>query len=232
MPKTISYTYRLRGVDQRISFRLDIGSNPDLLLQHHLKKHKGKKTPAIRAIIKLAKERIGQPRIKDHTFMEIIKKEAGHSNQKKADRIFQLALERYHEIIKEGSGRMPILLPKRIVAPSPRPKPRLTPRPASQATETEQPTETQDQKIARPQHSNIITTKLDKVKAMIPNDLHDHVKIEYNTKAQTFIMTIIKRIPTERFNEIAKISKKYRGTYVQWGGKDKPAYFIIPIENI
>ena len=225
--KTKRYCYRLKGLDHIIGFRLEIHSEPHVLFNDVLRKNKNKKntiTISIQQIIKWSKERIQQPRIKEHTFFQIIKNEVGESSQKIFDRIFQLALERYAQLQHEG--KMPTLISHRIPSqrkprprPAPRPRPTPTPRPERQPIETKQPIEKR------------ITSDVDRhkalFKALIPKDLHDYFKIEYNPKDKTIVISIIQYLQHEKFMEIANISKRYQGTY----NREKRC-FSIPIEYL
>ena len=229
--RTRRYCYWLKGLDQIIGFRLEVNSEAHILFNDLLIRNKRKKktiTVSIQQVIKLAKEKMGKQRTQNTTFINMIKYEVGESGQKIFDRIFKLALERYAQL--QAKGQRPILTSHRIPTekvrpmprPSPAPRPSPTPRPASQPTEPRQPTE----KIRRS------TYDIDKVKALIPQHLHKHLKFEYNPKTKMIIITVIKYIEYESLMKIGKISKRFQGTYVRYGGKDKPAYFLIPIEYL
>lgn len=215
LPKTRTFNYRLKGLKKVLSFRLEVHSEAHVLFNDLLNKNKRKRNAislSIEQVIKLAKQGIGKQAIRNTTLISNISTELQtNSSQKIFDRIFQLALEGYAQLQHEG--KLPALISHRIPTQKAKPMPR--PRPARQPIETEQPIE---QKII---------SDVDKIKALIPKDLHEYVKIEYNPKAKTIIINIIQYLQHEKFMEIAKISKRYQGTY----NKEKRC-FIIPIEHI
>ena len=225
LPRTRSYGYRLKGLDKMIGFTLEVHSEAHALFNDRLRINKRRKnciTFSIEEVIKWGKERIGKPRINTSTFIQIIKNEVGESGQKIFDRIFELALQRYHELEAEGYGKVPTLLSRKVVAPSPRPKPRPrpaptpTPRPERQSSEPTQPTE----KIRRS------TSDIDKLKEEIPQHLHKHLKFECDLEKKKIIVTQTTAwIEMEEWLKIANVSKKYNGRY-----KNNVFTFPLPLE--
>lgn len=128
--RTRTYSYWLKAFDRSLNFRLEVHSEPHILFNDLLNRNKRKKnciTISIEQVIKLAKQRIGKPRIKTSTFIHIIMNEVGESGQKIFDRIFKLALEGYVQLQHEG--KVPTLISHRIpkkISPikrAPRPRP-------------------------------------------------------------------------------------------------------------
>ena len=88
-----------------------------VLWNYYFDKNKRKKKRikiTIEQIVKMARKR-ERSKKKYGTYILNIKNQVGGSRQKTFDKIFQLALERYQELLKEGQA--PTLIPYRPIAP-------------------------------------------------------------------------------------------------------------------
>ena len=213
LPKTRTFNYRLKGLEKVLSFRLEVHSEAHVLFNDLLNKNKRKRNAislSIEQVIKLAKQGIGKQAIRNTTLISNISTELKtKSSQKIFDRIFQLALEGYAQLQHEG--KLPTLISHRIPTQKAKPMPRL--RPARQPIETKQPIEKR------------IATDVDKIKALIPKNLYDHLKIEYDSEKKNVMLTITKYLDPEKWNKIANVSKAYHGKY-----KDKRFTIPLPLE--
>lgn len=209
MPKTRSYCYRLKGYDETICFRLEVGSEAYVLWNYFMEEHRKKKNRikvVIEEVLKMARDRIGF-KGRHATFIQNIMNEVGGSQQKAFDRIFELALEEYLEL--QHKGQVPILVPHRRVTPRIEPK--------SQPIERET--------IKRPQKKTPPRPSLDNVKAWFPSNLKDVLTFEYQDGKA--ILRTKHKIPREDWTAIMMIVQEHNG---KWIRANKESRWEIPLE--
>jgi hypothetical protein len=195
--KTRSYSYWLRAYDQTVGFRLDVGSEPYVLWNYLMDKHRDKKNRiklVIEEVLKMARDRIGV-RGPYASFVQSIMNEVGGSQQKAFDRIFELALERYLEL--QHKGQVPILIPHRVV----------TPRTEPRAGRIETPS------IER-------KTSLNKIKTWFPNNLRKLLTFEVE-KRKTIIRLKEYPIPRDSWIAINNIVENHKGKWISEGSESR-----------
>jgi len=223
--KTKSYAFRLEG--NLISFRLEKGSNAEILMNDYLEKHprrKGRITYIIDQIFRLAmKDRLPEDsklttNIK-MGFWSSLKSEHG-SDQKAMDEIFRRAIEGFMDLYHHGQA--PMIFPSRIGEVQ-KIKRAIEP---SQPIAMSVPTEKgsilmeRERKIIMTETTRI-TASIEEIKRLFPAEYRDTLDFRDN---EDFVSVRLPYYDKDKWNEMFRIVREHNGRY-----QGEPYYhFLIP----
>jgi len=212
--KTRTIPYRLK--DRVHGFTLEIGSDAYKLWNHHkIKKKENKLT--MWEIARMAREKLSDTHQNETFILSMIAQHG--SDQKAHDRMFELALERYHELRKQGLGQVPVL-------------PHGVPSPRIEEPKTDERVEPQIQQTVerKPDIVPQMPQALEKIYLDFPPSLRDLLTFEYDEPSRRIKIKGKGWIGEPVLTEIRNIVEKHQGRWVR-GEHWTQSFWVIPLNS-